>query len=104
MMKFVAKKDLCTGCMLCESACSLSHDLMVNMDRARVQISHGQALDYKYRINVCRQCKVCPPIDACPVHAMNNSDVALRAPRESKTLTAVILAKVFNGDAFKLHL
>ncbi len=70
MMKFVAKKDLCTGCMLCESSCSLSHDWMVNMDSARVQISHGQTLDYKYRINVCRQCKVCPPIDACPVHAI----------------------------------
>ena len=70
MMKFVARKDLCTGCMLCESACSLSHDWKVKLDSARVQISRGQALDYKYGINVCRQCNICPPIDVCPVHAI----------------------------------
>lgn len=70
MIKFVVRKNLCTGCSLCESACSLAHKGIVDLDNSRVQISRGQALDHKYKINVCLQCKLCPPIEACPVNAI----------------------------------
>ncbi|MBI3090304.1 MAG: 4Fe-4S dicluster domain-containing protein [Candidatus Tectomicrobia bacterium] len=71
MMKLVVKKNHCTGCMLCESACSLFHEGVANLERARVQIARGEALSHNYGINICRQCKVCPPIDACPVRAIS---------------------------------
>ncbi len=75
MMKLAVKKSVCVGCMLCESACSIFHDGAVHLDSARVQISRGQALDHTYGINICRQCKICPPIDACPEQAICRDDV-----------------------------
>ena len=73
-MKLVVKKGQCTGCMLCESACSIFHEGVASLEGARVQISRGEALSHAYGINVCRQCKICPPIDDCPVQAITRED------------------------------
>jgi carbon-monoxide dehydrogenase iron sulfur subunit len=62
-----AKK--CTGCKLCEEACSFAHEKVFDPRRARLWVVkvEPQGLDYPV---VCRECGKAPCIDACPVDAL----------------------------------
>lgn len=63
-------EDVCVGCNLCELACSLFHEGVVNPRRARIQI-HRELLDeagnYRDFPVVCRQCEDVFCVEACPV-------------------------------------
>lgn len=63
-------EDVCVGCNLCELACSLFHEEVVNPRRSRIQI-HRKVLDesgnyWDYPV-VCRQCEHVYCVEACPV-------------------------------------
>lgn len=63
-------EDVCVGCNLCELACSLFHEDVVNPRRSRIQI-HRAATDaagnyWDYPV-VCRQCEHVYCVEACPV-------------------------------------
>ncbi len=65
-------EDVCVGCNLCELACSLFHDDVVNPRRSRIQIhrtahtggASGNYWDYPV---LCRQCEHVYCVEACPV-------------------------------------
>lgn len=76
LMKIISREtseflpeDVCVGCNLCELACSLFHDDIVNPRRSRIQIHRAQTgggnyWDYPV---VCRQCEHVYCVEACPV-------------------------------------
>lgn len=59
-------KDLCTGCRMCEMACSLEKTGTFGPFRGGVSVFKD---DYKEEISpvVCRQCKKAPCIEVCPI-------------------------------------
>lgn len=74
MDKLAIKKRRCTGCRLCESACAMSHEALAALLNARIQIFNAASGLTDYDIKVCRQCKECPPIAACPQGAISRDD------------------------------
>ncbi|NIA10836.1 MAG: 4Fe-4S dicluster domain-containing protein [Nitrospiraceae bacterium] len=60
--------DLCSGCLSCIAACSLSHEGYVSPSSARLQVNID--LFGKNQINFCRQCSNAPCANACPVGAI----------------------------------
>jgi len=59
----------CTGCKLCEEACSFAHERVFDPRKARLRVVkvEPQGLDYPV---VCRECGKAPCIEACPVDAI----------------------------------
>lgn len=69
-LKFDLSK--CTGCKLCQLACSAEHEGVFNPEKARLKITHeysdaGIHISSKY----CTFCKKCEK--ACPVGAISNN-------------------------------
>ncbi|MEM2926527.1 MAG: 4Fe-4S dicluster domain-containing protein [Candidatus Bathyarchaeia archaeon] len=60
--------ERCTGCRLCEIACSISHFKTFNPVRSRIKVLrfHAQGKDVPV---VCRQCGKCAAQEACPKDA-----------------------------------
>ena len=66
------KKSLCTGCRLCELACSAVHENVFNPEKSRIRITHeytekGIHINAKYCI-FCKKCK-----EVCPVNAISDN-------------------------------
>jgi class I fructose-bisphosphate aldolase len=65
----VTKGSGCTGCRICEIACSAAHGGTYDPGSARLQIRPGKS---GHRAVVCTQCLKC--IDACPRGALSAAD------------------------------
>jgi len=61
--------EKCTGCRLCEVACSFFHDKMFNPARARIQVLKWESQGIDVPI-VCQHCEDAPCQLACPVNAI----------------------------------
>ena len=64
--------SLCTGCKLCQLACSASHEGVFNPEKARLKIIHeytdtGIHISSKH----CIFCKKCEEV--CPANAISNN-------------------------------
>ena len=66
------KYENCTGCRLCELACSASHNGAFNPEKARLKITH-EYTDEGITITSshCIFCKKCESV--CPVGAISNN-------------------------------
>ena len=65
----------CTGCRLCETACSFKHEINeVNPRLSRIRVAKNE-LEGIDAPNVCRQCKVAFCAEACPVDAISFNDI-----------------------------
>ncbi len=70
MMRLMVHKSKCTGCRLCETACVIAEDGIVSLLDSRIQIFHEEVEAQQFKVQVCRQCKLCPPLDVCPTEAL----------------------------------
>lgn len=79
-------EDLCTGCGMCEMACSLQKTGQFGPFKAGIRALKD---DYKEEIKViiCRQCKKAPCVEACPVEG----EKPLTRDKETD-------AVIFNGE------
>jgi Fe-S-cluster-containing dehydrogenase component len=66
-MKFRIRENRCTGCHLCQLACSSTKEGAFSLRRARIRILPDERP--KPRMIVCRQCKTCQCIENCPYQA-----------------------------------
>ncbi len=71
-MPLRVKKATCTGCKLCQLACSGWHERCFNPEKARINVEH----DYNEKgihigIHFCNQCNKC--IDTCPENAISSN-------------------------------
>ena len=59
----------CSGCHLCEMMCSLYHEDVVNLEKARIRITdnYQQSL---YEPHICQLCESPDCVAACPIEAL----------------------------------
>lgn len=60
----IADHERWTGCRLCESVCSLSHEEKMDLTLSRIQID--PSFENSFRFRVCLQCEHCSPPEVCP--------------------------------------
>ena len=68
MFKIRVKEDICSGCLSCVAACSLSHEGYASPSGARLRIN--LELSERNRISFCHQCRNAPCAKACPAGAI----------------------------------
>ncbi len=65
--------EKCTGCRLCEIACSIHHEKVSNPARARIHIAKWENSGL-YVPMICQQCDTPICETACPTHAMKRDN------------------------------
>ena len=70
MLRLTVNRSRCTGCRFCESACVVGHDPDASRATARIRIGQEAIGALAFDVEVCRQCSVCRPLDACPTSAL----------------------------------
>lgn len=64
----VVKED-CTGCRICEIACALSHERVINPEKSSIIIQRHYE-DLIYQPHICQQCTDPDCVAACPTMAL----------------------------------
>jgi formate hydrogenlyase subunit 6/NADH:ubiquinone oxidoreductase subunit I len=67
-----ATASLCTGCKICQLACSLHQFDENNPKKTGILISSNLLVDGHYRIAICDQCGICEEV--CPTEAIRKTD------------------------------
>ena len=71
-MPLLFKKSQCTGCKLCQLACSGTHDGVFNPEKSRIKVIHEYRQDGIYiSSRYCIFCKDCE--EACPEDAISQN-------------------------------
>ncbi|RLI45749.1 4Fe-4S dicluster domain-containing protein, partial [Candidatus Bathyarchaeota archaeon] len=65
MTMLLIAADRCTGCRMCELACSLVKEGAFNPDKSRIWIEF-EGMPELFHPNACRSCGKPPCTDACP--------------------------------------
>ncbi len=74
-MKLTVKPDKCSGCRLCETACTHAHygDYGSRSSRVRVVKIEAEGIDCPV---VCQQCSNAPCVRACPTGALRQESAS----------------------------
>ena len=64
----------CTGCRMCEMACSLHHEAACSHTASRIQVVKMDAEGVDMPI-VCQHCTLAPCVEICPTGAMIRDEV-----------------------------
>ena len=59
---------ICTGCSICELACSFAKFRVFNPRRSMIRVSYDYEVGRVEAVTVCSQCGVC--VDHCPTGAL----------------------------------
>ena len=65
--------EKCTGCRLCEQACSVKHEGASNPARSRIKVVKWEE-EGLYIPMVCQQCETAPCIAACTMNARSRDE------------------------------
>ena len=68
-MMILVDTSKCTGCRLCELACSVKNEGVSNPSKSRIQVVKWDEVGY-YVPMVCQQCEDAPCMAVCPVSAL----------------------------------
>ncbi len=69
----VFNTNLCTGCRLCESICSLVHTQTCNPERSRIRVLRKESQGINIQ-RFCQQCENAPCAASCPVSAIQRNE------------------------------
>jgi Fe-S-cluster-containing hydrogenase component 2 len=68
----VTNPEVCTGCRVCETVCSLVHFGECNPARARIRVMRWELQGIDIPVT-CLQCQEAPCEDSCPTHAIHRN-------------------------------
>ncbi len=72
-MRFRIVEKRCTGCQLCQLACSSVKEGSYSLKQGRIQISFASG-KRRPKIVVCRQCRNCQCVEACQYGAFKKDE------------------------------
>ena len=73
-MPIRVKESLCTGCKLCQLACSATQEKVFNEKKSRIKVIHEYKSDgIHIAIKYCIFCKKCEEV--CPEDAISNNEM-----------------------------
>ena len=76
------KKSLCTGCRLCQLACTATHEKVFNPEKARIKIIHAYRDDgIHVSAAVCVFCGDCEAV--CPEGAISSNGGHMTVDRDA---------------------
>ena len=99
--KISVDPDLCAGCRYCELICSFRDTQRFNPRAARIRVRRidEEGVDTP---NLCRQCDVCPCVDACPTGAFGRtSGCFMRIDAEACTECYVCVDVCIHNAVFR---
>jgi Fe-S-cluster-containing hydrogenase component 2 len=71
----VVDTNVCGGCRLCESVCSLSHEGVINPELSRIQVlrdwTKPNTIGVEWEPVTCMQCVNAPCLQSCPTGAIS---------------------------------
>jgi carbon-monoxide dehydrogenase iron sulfur subunit len=97
----VAKSSKCSGCRLCEIACSLWHEGEFSPKEARIRIIKMGPDEYKVR--VCKQCKKKVCISVCPEDAITLDNKGIIVIDETRCTGCKLCVKHCPFEAIWIH-
>ncbi len=65
--------EKCSGCMMCEMACSIKHDGVINPFRSRIKVIKGDIAGEGIPM-ACAHCESAPCQTICPVKAISRDE------------------------------
>ena len=68
-MNIASNSTVCSGCRLCQLACSLFHYGECNLELASIRVIKDVFYG-EYQVETCRQCKEPQCVSACPTQAI----------------------------------
>ncbi len=96
--KLIVNSDLCTGCLLCEVACSNVKFNVNNPKKAAIGIIKKKVESEGFEIIVCKQCGIC--MDVCPQDAIYEKEGIYYINADKCTNCGVCVEKCPNGSMF----
>jgi carbon-monoxide dehydrogenase iron sulfur subunit len=66
-------RDKCTGCLVCELACSALKEGRFDLQRSRIRVLHWSASDVS--VTACQFCRNTPCVKACPRDALGLDEI-----------------------------
>ncbi|NPV70407.1 MAG: 4Fe-4S dicluster domain-containing protein [Firmicutes bacterium] len=76
MNRLIVEPELCTGCRLCQTACSFKHYGIYDLTLSRIKISNDEIGGESLPI-VCCQCEAKPCVSACPTGALDKEGTSI---------------------------
>lgn len=76
MRRIRVEAEKCSGCRLCEMACSFSHEGRFSPSLSRVSVIKEDRYGLDYPV-YCHQCEACPSIEACPTGALTRRELGV---------------------------
>ncbi|PKM92743.1 MAG: 4Fe-4S ferredoxin [Elusimicrobia bacterium HGW-Elusimicrobia-4] len=73
MKVLIVDPEKCSGCRICENACSYFHEQIFNPAKSRIQIVSNKTEAVFYPM-ICEQCEKAPCAEVCPAKAISKND------------------------------
>jgi Fe-S-cluster-containing hydrogenase component 2 len=103
MGRVKAEVAKCTGCSLCELACSVAKEKVFNPGKARIKVAK-EGLPAQVAILVCAQCKRAACAESCPTDAITlRNDTGAWVVDEKLCVGCGLCVEVCAFDAIWLH-
>ncbi|HDI75402.1 MAG: 4Fe-4S dicluster domain-containing protein [Thermoprotei archaeon] len=94
MSRVIFHPDKCSGCHICEEACSFQHFGVINISKSRIRVSTRFSPEGVFHeAKVCLQCEGAPCTRVCPTGALQKNEDGHLVFNEDKCIGCMLCAK-----------
>ena len=102
MKRILVNVDRCSGCRLCELACSFKHEKRFGPSASRITVMKEDGLGFDLPV-ICWHCDHCKPAESCPANALERNAEGLLFVNEEKCTGCGNCVQLCPSGAIKLH-
>jgi Fe-S-cluster-containing hydrogenase component 2 len=102
MKRILVNVDRCSGCRMCELACSFKHEKGFRSSASRITVLKEDGLGFDLPL-ICWHCNHCKPAESCPTKALQRNAEGLICVNEEKCTGCGNCVELCPSGAIKLH-